>query len=257
MAIRRRYPDSLIIIAGHTDNQKLAKGAKFADNQQLSLARAQAVMNYLVRNGMDPSKLSVVGYGDTKPIADNATPEGRAKNRRVELVVSGVMDATATDLIDEGMIQFKQQNYREALDRFLKALESDSRNAKAYHLAGDCYMRLGGKDLAVAAYQKSLKYNPGDTALKQWMDQYGPKPMPAPIAPTTNVAPASPSTPPQANPGQPESNNPAGAPQPETQPQSAQPAAQEQTAQPQSPAPAAAPATQAAPSGMPQPIEGN
>ncbi len=242
MAIRHRYPDSLIIIAGHTDDQKLGKGAKFTDNQQLSLARAQAVMNYLVRNGMDASKLSVVGYGDTKPIADNATPEGRAKNRRVELVVSGVMDATATDLIDEGMIQFKQQNYREALDRFLKALESDSRNAKAYHLAGDCYMRLGGKDQAIAAYQKSLKYNPGDAPLRQWMDQYAPKPTPVPAAPVTTAPPA--------NPGQPDQNNPAPA-QPEAQPQAAPPG---QSAQPS--APAAAPATQAAPTGMPQPVEG-
>ena len=218
MAIRHRYPDSLIIIAGHTDNQKLAKGAKFADNQQLSLSRAQAVMSYLVRNGMDASKLSVVGYGDTKPIADNATPEGRAKNRRVELVVSGVMDATATDLIDEGMIQFRQQNYREALDRFLKAIESDSRNAKAYHLAGDCYMRLkGGKDLAIAAYQKSLKYNPGDLPLKHWMDQNAPQP--APAAPATNSAPAPSASSPQANPDQPAANNPAVSNQPETQPQ--------------------------------------
>ena len=210
MAIRHRYPDSLIIIAGHTDNQKLAKGAKFADNQQLSLARAQAVMNYLVKNGMDPTKLSVVGYGDTKPIATNDTLEGRAKNRRVELVVSGVMDATATDLIDEGMIQFKQNNFREALDRFLKALESDSRNAKAYHLAGDCYMRLGGKDQAIVAYQKSLKYNPGDKALKQWMDQYAPKPAPAPALPAPNAAPAAnpaaPAQPGTAAPGVPDPN---------------------------------------------------
>ncbi len=250
MAIRRRYPDSLIIIAGHTDDQKLAKGAKYADNQQLSLARAQAVMNYLVRSGMDPSKLSVVGYGETKPIADNATPEGRAKNRRVELVVSGVMDATATDLIDEGMIQFKQQNYREALDRFLKAIESDSRNAKAYHLAGDCYMRLnGGKDLAIAAYQKSLKYNPGDTALRQWMDQYAPKPVPAPSAPATNSVPAPSTSSSQSGSGQPAPNNPS-----ETQPQPAQSAAPDQ---PQPAAPAAAPATQAAPTGMPQPVDGN
>jgi outer membrane protein OmpA-like peptidoglycan-associated protein len=203
MAIRRRYPDSLIIVAGHTDDQKLAKGAKFADNQALSLARAQAVMNYLVKSGMDASKLSVVGYGDTKPIASNDTLEGRAKNRRVELVVSGVMDATATDLIEEGMKMFNQQNYREALVRFLKAIESDSRSAKAYHLAGDCYMRLdGGKDLAIAAYRKSLKYNPGDKPLKQWLDQNAPAPAPAPAAPAPNTAPQNNSTAP-AQPPQP------------------------------------------------------
>lgn len=243
MAIRKRYPDSVIIIAGHTDDQKLAPGAKFKDNQALSQARAQSVMNYLVQNGMDASKLSVVGYGDTKPIASNDTPEGRAKNRRVELVVSGVMDATATDLIDEGMIQFKNNNFKEALDRFLKALESDSRNAKAYHLAGDCYLRLGAKDQAVQAYRLALKYNPNDAALKQWMDQYAPQPVaPAPSAPVSGAVPslnsALPAQPapsmgstgsPQANPPQADQSQPA----------------------------AAAPAAPAAPSGAPQPVEAN
>src|SRR5579871_5277931 len=238
MAIRKRYPDSVIIIAGHTDDQKLAPGAKFKDNQALSLARAQSVMDYLVKNGMDATKLSVVGYGETKPIASNATPEGRSKNRRVELVVSGVMDATATDLIDEGMIQFKNNNFKEALDRFLKAIESDSRNAKAYHLAGDCYLRLGGKDQAIQAYRLALKYNPNDAGLKQWMNQYGqPAMAPLPAAPASNAAPA-----------------PAANPAPASQP--AQPSAQPQAAPPQ-PAAAvpAAPAAQPAPSGAPQPVE--
>ncbi len=206
MSIRRRYPDSLIIIAGHTDDQHLAKTAKYKDNQELSLARAQAVQDYLVKSGMDQSKLSVIGYGETKPIAPNNTPEGRAKNRRVELVVSGVVDATADDMIDEGMIQFKQGNVREALDRFLKAVESDPRNAKAYHLAGDCYLRLGGKPQAIEAYRKSLKWNPGDKPLKDWMDQNAPAqspstmpvlPNPAPnVVPATNPAPAANPAPP-------------------------------------------------------------
>lgn len=205
LAIRRRYPDSLIIIAGHTDDQHLAKTAKYKDNQELSLARAQAVQEYLVKNGMDPSKLSVIGYGDTQPIAPNNTPEGRAKNRRVELVVSGVVDASAEDLIDEGMIQFKQGNIRQALDRFLKAVESDSRNAKAYHLAGDCYLRLGGKPQAIEAYRKSLKWNPGDKPLKEWMDQNAPAQQPQPQTmpvlpnPAPNVAPAT-NPAPNANP---------------------------------------------------------
>lgn len=208
MAIRRRYPDSLIIIAGHTDDQKLAKTAKYKDNQELSLARATAVKDYLTQNGMDATKLSVMGYGDTKPIANNTTPEGRSKNRRVELVVSGVMDATATDLIAEGMIQYKQNNFREALGRFLKALESDSRNAQAYKLAGNCYLQLGGKDQAIAAYQKSLKYNPNDRPLKSWMDQYGPKTAPLPAMPAAPAAPttAAPATAPVAPPAIPAGN---------------------------------------------------
>jgi len=74
--------DSYIVIEGHTDN----KGS--ADlNQKLSEQRAKAVMQYLIERGVDASRLQAVGYGLTKPVADNNTEEGRAKNRRVELVI--------------------------------------------------------------------------------------------------------------------------------------------------------------------------
>lgn len=68
-------------IEGHTDN---TGGA--AANQALSQKRAQAVMGWLIAHGIDASRLSAKGFGDTKPLADNSTEEGRAKNRRVELV---------------------------------------------------------------------------------------------------------------------------------------------------------------------------
>jgi outer membrane protein OmpA-like peptidoglycan-associated protein len=67
-------------IRGHTDNQ-----GSDAINQRLSLARAKAVMEYLVRNGIAPSRLRAVGFGESSPIADNRTAAGRALNRRVEL----------------------------------------------------------------------------------------------------------------------------------------------------------------------------
>ena len=69
-----------IRIEGHTDNV----GQKAA-NQTLSEKRAQAVMGWLIAHGIDASRLTAKGYGDSKPVADNATEEGRAKNRRVEL----------------------------------------------------------------------------------------------------------------------------------------------------------------------------
>lgn len=68
-------------IEGHTDNQ----GQKAA-NQTLSEKRAQAVVGWLVAHGVDASRLSAKGFGDSKPVADNSTEENRAKNRRVELV---------------------------------------------------------------------------------------------------------------------------------------------------------------------------
>lgn len=59
-------------------------------NKKLSLRRAEAVRAYLVSIGVDPSKLEIVGEGEDKPVADNGTKEGRAKNRRVEIEVSGL-----------------------------------------------------------------------------------------------------------------------------------------------------------------------
>lgn len=71
-----------LTIEGHTDN--LGDAEK---NLLLSQQRADAVLNYLADKGIDKSKVFAVGYGDTKPIAPNTTPKGRAKNRRVELVL--------------------------------------------------------------------------------------------------------------------------------------------------------------------------
>jgi OOP family OmpA-OmpF porin len=72
-----------IRVEGHTDSQGKAKA-----NQKLSAQRAEAVRTYLVENdGIDPERLMAEGFGDTQPIADNDTEEGRAQNRRVEFIV--------------------------------------------------------------------------------------------------------------------------------------------------------------------------
>ena len=67
-------------IEGHTDNT-----GTDAINQPLSERRAQAIEDELVKDGIDASALTAKGYGSSRPIADNATPEGRAHNRRVEV----------------------------------------------------------------------------------------------------------------------------------------------------------------------------
>lgn len=72
----------MIDIDGHTDSQ-----GKPDKNQVLSENRAASVKNYLVGKGIDESRLKSTGYGDTKPIADNKTAAGRAKNRRTEMTV--------------------------------------------------------------------------------------------------------------------------------------------------------------------------
>ncbi|MEM9930191.1 MAG: OmpA family protein, partial [Bacteroidota bacterium] len=76
------YPDLRIEITGHTDNV-----GQPSDNLRLSEARAQAVYNYIVEAGIATDRLSYQGFGEEKPIADNDTEEGRARNRRTEFVV--------------------------------------------------------------------------------------------------------------------------------------------------------------------------
>jgi OmpA-OmpF porin, OOP family len=73
-------PDARISIEGHTDNK-----GKDEKNNQLSLDRANAVKSYLVKQGIASDRIETKGYGSAKPILPNATAEGRAKNRRVEV----------------------------------------------------------------------------------------------------------------------------------------------------------------------------
>ncbi len=80
-AMLTENPALKISIEGHTDNVGDATA-----NQNLSVNRAQAVLNAIVAKGIDKSRLSAKGWGATKPIADNNTEEGKAKNRRVEIV---------------------------------------------------------------------------------------------------------------------------------------------------------------------------
>jgi outer membrane protein OmpA-like peptidoglycan-associated protein len=78
----QRYPGSTIIITGHTDNTGTA-----SYNQDLSARRAVAVQDVLITAGVTPSRLRAIGRGEDRPIASNLTPEGRAQNRRVEIVI--------------------------------------------------------------------------------------------------------------------------------------------------------------------------
>ena len=74
--------ESTIIVEGHTDNV-----GGDAANLKLSQNRSAEVVKYLTARGVDKKRLKSVGYGKTKPVADNSTDEGKAKNRRVELVI--------------------------------------------------------------------------------------------------------------------------------------------------------------------------
>lgn len=81
--------DKAIRVEGHTDNVKIspALARAFASNWELSAARAVNVTRYLQRLGVDPTLLSAAAYGEYRPVSENETPEGRAKNRRIEIVL--------------------------------------------------------------------------------------------------------------------------------------------------------------------------
>ena len=76
----KRNPELKIIVAGHTDNV-----GDSGFNRELSQKRAEAVKAYMIGRGIDSSRLTARGYGDSQPSTSNETSEGRAKNRRVEL----------------------------------------------------------------------------------------------------------------------------------------------------------------------------
>ena len=78
--------DAEIAVEGHTDDRPI-KGGRFRSNWELAAARANAVTRFLLEQGFAPVRLRSVSYGDTRPVADNHTAEGRAENRRVSLRV--------------------------------------------------------------------------------------------------------------------------------------------------------------------------
>jgi len=80
-------PQAEVRIGGHTDNLPI-NTPRYPSNWELSCARATAVMRYLIdEQGVDPAILSAIGYGPHQPVASNETPEGRARNRRVEIEI--------------------------------------------------------------------------------------------------------------------------------------------------------------------------
>ena len=87
--IKSEFPRNHIIIQGHTDNQPIKHSAhKFKSNEDLSVARAKSVAAYLQKEGVK-NHMKIDGLGETMPVADNKTAEGRAHNRRVEILIAG------------------------------------------------------------------------------------------------------------------------------------------------------------------------
>jgi chemotaxis protein MotB len=86
------FQQSKIVVNGYTDNAPIGRALQrqgVTSNEVLSQKRAEAVMQYLLTQGVKPDMISAQGRGEADPIASNATAEGRAQNRRVELTLAG------------------------------------------------------------------------------------------------------------------------------------------------------------------------
>jgi len=84
------HPSLTVHVIGHTDNVPIKASARgrFPSNWELSTARATAAVRFLSETaGVDPRRLGAVGYGEYRPVADNSTPEGRARNRRIAITI--------------------------------------------------------------------------------------------------------------------------------------------------------------------------
>ena len=84
--LKEKYSGKAVDIVGHTDTDPIKK-SKWADNWELSAQRSLTVARYLISHGISEDKVRAVGYGESRPVASNATASGKAKNRRVEIVV--------------------------------------------------------------------------------------------------------------------------------------------------------------------------
>jgi chemotaxis protein MotB len=89
VAILKSVTDKTIRVEGHTDNVPISGGLikRYPTNWELSAARAITVTRYLEKEGLDPALLSASAFGEYQPVAENETPEGRAKNRRIAIIL--------------------------------------------------------------------------------------------------------------------------------------------------------------------------
>lgn len=97
-ALMKRAPQVKLTVKGHTDAVGHA-----ATNKTLSQKRAQAVVDYLVKQGVDPAQLQAVGYGQEQPIADNSTANGQFKNRRIEFEVLNTETGVVREVNEDGI----------------------------------------------------------------------------------------------------------------------------------------------------------
>lgn len=193
--VLKQHPIAVVEVGGHTDSSEPA-----ANRKQLSVARANAVRDHLIKLGVGPKRLRAKGYGAEQPLRSNATPQGRSINRRVQFRVIDTGMKTTYDgwagVVMDKLAQGNAQGALSAAERFIKfgrsnralfvglglALEATGRPAEAarafgslldvdpssaelYRSAGVWLERLGGASkeaqaLALRAYLRAVALRP-------------------------------------------------------------------------------------------------
>lgn len=91
VAVLNSIPNRQFQVGGHTDNIPM-RSSRFASNWELSSQRAVNVARFMIEQGLSAERISAAGYADTQPVASNETPEGRAQNRRIEIILLPNLD---------------------------------------------------------------------------------------------------------------------------------------------------------------------
>lgn len=99
LADKLKSLENVIHVEGFTDNVPISN-FDYLSNWELSAARAASVVHLFTRLGIDPQRMAAIGYGEFRPVAENGTPEGRARNRRVVLVIMSGTDARISQRLD-------------------------------------------------------------------------------------------------------------------------------------------------------------
>ncbi len=161
--LRKYFKDFGVTVEGHTDSSpcRLGPHCHFANNQLLSEARAQAVKNLMVELGMDTEDVSVQGYAEMKPVATNETPEGRSKNRRIEIKIISRRKATAQKVTNAGIFLLVDGQYLLAAQMFQNVIDNAPDIPEPHRYLINCYQKMGDGTALASAEAEGKKIRRG------------------------------------------------------------------------------------------------
>lgn len=111
-------------VEGHTDNAPIST-AKYPSNWELSTARAANVVRYLTTKGFEPQKLAAIGYGDSRPLVENNSPEGKMKNRRIEFTIVTMEDTKVPEEATAENVEEKKEDNAAQNDDSTEVISED------------------------------------------------------------------------------------------------------------------------------------